>query len=67
MRYWLAGVSGFLMGAFTSSSVLAEWTPLITSGDFTGIKTDLGVAVIGVLSLMLIILGVGIVIRMISK
>ena len=47
-------------------NVYADWTPLITSNDFSGIKVDLQTAVVGVLTLMLVILGVTMVIRMIT-
>lgn len=46
---------------------LAEWTPLVQSSDFTGIRTDLLTAVGGIMSLVLIVVGVGILIRMFTK
>jgi hypothetical protein len=41
----------------------AAWTPLITASDFTGIHTDLLVAVAGVISLFLIIAGVHVLVK----
>ena len=49
--------------AVSSSSARAAWTPLITASDFTGIQTDLLTAVAGVIGLFFIILGVGILYR----
>ena len=42
------------------SPAWAVWTPLITTADFTGIRTDLLTAVAGIVGLFFIILGVGI-------
>lgn len=42
---------------------LADWTPLIASNDFTGIRTDLGTAVAGIITLVLIVFGVMMMIR----
>ena len=42
------------------SPAWAVWTPLITAADFTGIRTDLLTAVAGIIGLFFIILGVGI-------
>lgn len=43
------------------------WTPLITAADFTGIQTDLGTAVTGLLSMALIIVGVGVLFRVFNR
>ena len=40
--------------------VFAEWTPLITSGSFTGIETDALTAATGILGIMIIVVAVGI-------
>lgn len=42
---------------------LADWTPLINSNDFTGIRTDLGTAVAGIITLVLIVFGVMMMVR----
>ena len=52
-----------LTGTVSASSAWAVWTPLITASDFTGIQTDLLTAVAGVIGLFFIILGVGILYR----
>jgi hypothetical protein len=44
-----------------------EWTPLITSAAFDGIRSDLGTAVTGLMSLALIIVGVGVLYRVFSR
>jgi hypothetical protein len=40
----------------------ATWTPLIVAADFTGINTDLLTAIGGMMSLIMIVVGVGILI-----
>jgi hypothetical protein len=45
------------------ATVFAEWTPLITASDFTGINTDLLTTASGILGLVVIVLGIGILIR----
>jgi len=44
-----------------------EWTPLIASTDFDGIQVDLMTAVTGLLSLALIIVGVGVLYRVFAR
>lgn len=46
-----------------TAPAFAEWTPLINSADFTGIRTDLGTAVAGVITLVLIVFGVMMMVR----
>ena len=43
------------------------WTPLVSSDMFTGIQTDLGTLSGSLIGLVLILLGVGLVIRAMSK
>lgn len=62
MRKWLA-MPGALLGLLLAVPARAEWTALISSGDFTGIKTDVGTAAAGLISVCLIVLGVGMLIR----
>jgi len=42
------------------------WTPLITSGDFTGIQTDVVTAGTGILAVAVIVLGIFFIVRAIS-
>lgn len=42
---------------------MTTWTPLITADAFTGIRTDLLTSTAGLLSLILIVAGIGILIR----
>ena len=51
----------FLLGL--PSLACAEWVPIITSADFTGIKGDVGTAVAGIISILLIIVGVGLLMK----
>ena len=46
---------------------LAAWTPLVNATDFTGINTDLGTTVVGILSALLIVLGAGILMKMFMR
>jgi hypothetical protein len=41
----------------------ADWTPLVTSGMFTGISTDVTTAVGGIIGIALIILGAALLMR----
>jgi len=50
-----------------ASSVYAEWVPIIAAADFEGVKTDVLTAVGAVMSIVLIVAGAGILIRMISR
>lgn len=43
------------------------WTPLVTSDMFTGITSDVGTAATGIVSVLIIILGVGILVRILSR
>ena len=43
------------------------WTPLITAANFTGIQTDLLTAVTGIMALLLIVVGLGVLARAISR
>ena len=45
----------------------AEWTPLIASTDFAGIKADMLTAVAGLMAVVLIVLGIGVLIKVISR
>ncbi|CAH2032101.1 hypothetical protein [Trichlorobacter ammonificans] len=45
----------------------AEWTPLIQAADFTGIRTDVLATAGGIISVILIICGLGILIRSLGR
>jgi hypothetical protein len=64
-------IIGLLLGAFGSlwekAVWAAEWTPLISSASFTGIQTDTLTAVAGIMSVSLIIVGLGILLRMFTR
>lgn len=47
--------------------VYAEWTPLITSGDFTGITTDVSAVATGIITICLIVVGLGILVRVLAR
>lgn len=47
--------------------MLFAWTPLISSGDFTGINTDVGLVAAGIIGVLLIVLGIGILVRALSR
>jgi hypothetical protein len=49
--------------ALWHKSAFAEWTPLITTTDFEGVKADVLTAGTGVLSIAVIILGLMFIIR----
>lgn len=43
------------------------WTPLISAADFTGIQTDLTTTAAGIVSILLIIVGIGILVRVLGR
>lgn len=45
----------------------AEWTPLIASTDFAGIHADVLTTAAGILSILLVILGIGILVRVLGR
>jgi hypothetical protein len=55
------------LSLFTAAPALAVWTPLIASSDFTGIQTDVLTACAGILAVMLVIVGVGLLIRILGR
>lgn len=42
------------------------WTSLISSSDFTGIMTDVGTTATGIISVILVVLGLGILVRVLG-
>ncbi len=76
MLVTIFGVQKFItavQGAFAwlvnswATPAYAEYTSLISASDFTGIETDVGTAATGIVSIALIILGVGILISAIRS
>lgn len=53
--------------AWNSTDGTYTWEPLITASSFTGIFTDLSTAIAGLIAVVLILLGVGLLIRTLSK
>lgn len=68
-RFFTGVLYGLVFGAFVvlPATAFSEWTPLISASDFTGIRTDILTAVAGLMSVILIVLGVGILIRVLSR
>jgi hypothetical protein len=52
------GILGIL-----GNSAIAAWTPLVSSGDFTGINTDLTTIATGVVTLALVLVGIGFIVK----
>lgn len=44
-----------------------EWSPLITHDMFNGIQTDLGTVATGILTVVLVVMGIGILVRTLSR
>lgn len=47
--------------------VLAAWTPLIATTDFDGIKVDVLTAASGIVAILLIIVGIGLLVKVLSR
>ena len=45
---------------------LWAWTPLIQASDFLGIQTDVTTVAVGIISLMLVVVGIGILIKVLT-
>lgn len=52
---------------FNSSPVHAAWTPLIQASDFDGIRTDMLATASGIVTILLIIVGLGLLIRSLNR
>lgn len=48
------------------TAFLFAWTPLITASDFLGIQTDVTTVAVGIISIMLIVVGIGILIKVLT-
>lgn len=59
MKKWLAAVVAVL----TPALAWAEWTPLLTATSMDGIKADVALAAAGIIGVCLIVLGVGVLMR----
>ena len=53
--------------ALVPVSAFAVWTPIITAADFTGIMGDVQTTATGIISVLLIVLGVGLLARIFSR
>lgn len=58
---------GLITVVLIRSPAHAEWSPLIASDMFTGIQTDVLTAATGILSVIIIVLGIGILMRVLSR
>lgn len=70
LRRSLAGKHLLMVLAFfvaLKATVYAAWTPLIQSSDFTGILADIGATASGIISILIVILGIGILVRVLSR
>lgn len=47
--------------------VLAAWTPLVALTDFDGIKTDVLTTSAGIVAVLLIIVGIGLLVRVLGR
>lgn len=54
-------------GAVVASPAYAEWTSLVSGTDFDGIKGDVGTCAAGIISVCLIVLGIGILMRALGR
>lgn len=61
---YAALAAGLMLGWACDSH--AAWTPLIQASDFTGILTDMGTTVAGIVGMLLIVAGIGFVIRVLT-
>lgn len=48
------------------TAFLFAWTPLITASDFSGIQIDVTTVAIGIIAIMLIVIGIGILIKVLT-
>lgn len=55
------------LSVVVATPCFAAWVPLVTSDTFTGILTDMGATATGIISILLIVLGVGLLARIFSR
>lgn len=60
-------ISGVTAALAAPTLALAEWVPLISSDDFAGLTADVLTAVAGIISIVLIIVGIGMLVRMLMR
>ena len=66
-RWWLSCTGAAAVSLCSSGAALADWTPLITADDFTGIQTDVMTVSGGIISVVLIIVGIAYLVRAMVK
>lgn len=49
------------------SAGLCAWTPLINTTDFDGIRTDITTVSVGIISILLIIVGIGLLVKVLGR
>lgn len=58
----------FLLSLFLPfKEACAEWTPMITAGDFTGITTDVSTCATGIITICLIIVALAMILRAFAR
>ena len=56
------------LGAVAAAGVArADWTPMISSSSFAGITTDAGTAASGIVGVCLIVAGLGVLVRVLTR
>lgn len=66
MKYLLLFVCSLLLAALPVVCS-AAWTPIVTAADFVGITTDIQTTATNIISILLIVLGVGMLARIFSR
>ena len=59
------GLSVFMAGGRVFAD--GSWTPMITAGSFTGMTADCGTAASGIVGVCLIVLGLGVLMRVLTR
>lgn len=68
MKYKKYILLALVITTLTIASIsFAAWTPLITAADFSPIQTDVGTAAAGVVSVLLVVIGLGFLIRTFTR
>ena len=67
-RYVLGSVGfGLFMAGGRVFADGSTWTPLLSSSSFTGITTDCGTAATGIVGVCLIVAGLGVLVRVLTR
>lgn len=61
----IAAAAAFVLGSASVAS--AEYVPLITAAQFDGIRTDVGTVAAGIISICLIVVGLGLLVKCLSR